>query len=119
MRFDTDVLTPLDPTPTHVVKMSCGGVRFIHNQSVDVDTRFKLCMHLSSCNKTVHLLSRVISSGREKNESMPSSEKYYVQVEFLDVDKNNHRLLANHIDYVIQKTGMSPGTSYGSAHRTA
>lgn len=110
LRFDcNDSTTPLDPRPTHIVKMSCGGLRFVHETSVDADTQINLSLHLPSCDQTVHMASRVISSGEEKSGALASSKhkKYFVQVEFLDLDREVHQLIANHIDYVIQKTGMT------------
>lgn len=107
--LDSDQSVALEPTPTHVVKISCGGLHFLHHCLIDANTRISLCMHLPSSNKTVHLSSRVISSGKTANgvASDINDKNYYVQVEFLDVDQSAHQLLADHISYVISKTGLS------------
>jgi len=71
LRLDCPATTaPVDPQPTHIVKMSCGGLRFVHNTPLDVDTHLNLSMHLPSSDKTIHLTSRVISSGEEKGHSI-------------------------------------------------
>lgn len=107
----------LDPTPTHVVKMSCGGLRFVHSASVDADTNINLSMHLPSSDQTIHVASRVVCSGEETSVSTGSSAQaqYYVQVEFLDLDTTALQLLEDHIHYVIQKTGMT----HRDVHHTA
>jgi len=107
----------LDPTPTHVVKMSCGGLRFVHNASVDADTNINLSMHLPSSDQTIHVASRVICSGEETSgiSASTAQTQYYVQVEFLHLDTEVLQLLEDHIDYVIQKTGMT----HRDVHHTA
>ena len=118
LRFNCDDTTcPLDPQPTHIVKMSCGGLRFVHHSVVDVDTRMNLSVHLPSSDQTIHVTGRVISSGEEKSCSIsPSGQRqYYVQVEFVDLNNKSQKLLKRHIDYVIQKTGMT----HRDVHRTA
>jgi len=66
--LDSEQSETLQPTPTHVVKMSCGGLHFL----------------------------------QEVND-----KSHYVQVEFLDVDQSIHQLLAEHINYVLGKTGLT------------
>lgn len=105
LRLNAEPSTPLNPTPTHVVKMSCGGLRFVHNEAIDAGTTVNLCMHLASSDQTIHIASRVVSSGEEKTTSA-KGKKYCVQVEFQDVDQPVRHLLANHINYVIAKTGV-------------
>jgi len=106
LRLDCPVTTaPVDPQPTHIVKMSCGGLRFVHNTPLDVDTHLNLSMHLPSSDKTIHLTSRVISSGEEKGHSI--QKQYFVQIEFTELDNTDKALLKRHIDHVIQKTGMT------------
>jgi len=96
LRLDCPATTaPVDPQPTHIVKMSCGGLRFVLN----------LSMHLPSSDKTIHLTSRVISSGEEKGHSI--QKQYFVQIEFTELDNTDKALLKRHIDHVIQKTGMT------------
>ncbi len=109
LRLNANPSTPINPAPTHVVKMSCGGLRFVHNTAIDPDTTIKLCIHLPSSGKTVHVACRVISSGEEKSDvfARQNGKQYYVQVEFLEIDQTVHQLLADHIDYVLGKTGMS------------
>jgi len=104
LRLDCSETTgPLNPQPTHIVKMSCGGLRFMHNTAMDVDTQLNLSMHLPSSDQTIHLTSRVISSGEEKNQS--NQKQYFVQLEFIDLDNTAKGLLKRHIDHVIpQKT---------------
>ena len=109
LRLDGNPAEPLNSVPTHVVKMSCGGLRFVHKTAIDTDTNVQLCIHLPSSDKTIHIASRVVSSGEEKSDVFAStkSKRYYVQVEFLNIDQNVHQLLADHVDYVLSKTGMS------------
>lgn len=109
LHLNSDPSNLLDPTPTHVVKMSCGGLRFVHNTSVEAGARINLCIHLPSSDQTIHLASRVISCGEEKSSVFASSNgtNYYVQVEFVDIDKQVRQLLADHIDYVLGKTGLT------------
>lgn len=111
LRLESEQTTsaPLNSTPTHVVKMSCGGLRFAHNTTIEAGTSINLCMHLPSSGKTINVASRVISSGEEKSTIYTGSkrEQYYVQVEFQNVDQSVQQLLADHIDYVIDKTGMT------------
>lgn len=120
LRFNSDEspdTSLLDPTPTHVVKMSCGGLRFVHSASVDADTNINLSMHLPSSDQTIHVGSRVVCSGEDTSgsTSITAQKQYYVQVEFLQLDKSVLQLLEDHIDYVIQKTGMT----HRDVHRTA
>ena len=107
--LDSKQSETLEPTPTHVVKMSCGGLHFLHHCAIDADTRINLCMHLPSSDQTVHLNSRVISSGKTGNGAAAEvkDKSHYVQVEFLDVDQSIHQLLAKHINYVLNKTGLT------------
>jgi len=110
LRFNCDETTdPLDPQPTHVVKMSCGGLRFVHNTAVDVDTCMKLSVHLPSSDQTIHVAARVVLSGEDKGRSFSHSKQkqYFVQLEFVELNSTCQELLARHIDYVIQKTGMT------------
>ncbi len=109
LRLNSDPSEMLDPSPTHVVKLSCGGLRFAHNTSIDAETNIKLCMHLPSSDQTIHLAGRVITSGEEKSASFTgtNTKRYSVQVEFVDVDQQSHQLLADHVDYVLGKTGLS------------
>ncbi len=98
----------LNPQPTHIVKMSCGGLRFVHNTAIDIDTHMNLRVHLPSSDQTIHLAGRVISSGEEKSNAFSHSKQkqYFVQIEFIDLNNTEKELLKNQIDYVIQKTGM-------------
>ncbi len=91
----------LDPTPTHVVKMSCGGLRFSHSVSLDPGSALPLSMHIPSADKTVHIDSRVISSGEEKGTNR---KDYFIQVEFQHINDEVKVLLKDHIDYVLEKT---------------
>jgi|GEM_PF-6825309 len=106
---DASSLEPLDAAPTHVVKMSCGGLRFAHHTSLDAETRLHLSIHLSSSGRTVHIATRVVSSGKEKCDAYSSTQngQHCIQVEFLKVESDVHQLLADHINYVINKTGIS------------
>ncbi len=104
LRLNLDDLastSPLDPAPTHVVKMSCGGLRFSHNALLDPGTALPISMHLPSADKTVHLTSRVISSGEEKGSNRKA---YFIQIEFQHVDAQVKALLEAHINYVLDKT---------------
>ena len=110
LRLNTDGITEaLNPQPTHIVKMSCGGLRFVHHTAVDINTPVSLSFYLPSSDETVHVNCRVISSGEEKSNAFSSSKQnqYFVQMEFIDLDKSAQALLKRHIDYVIQKTGMT------------
>ena len=108
---------PLNPQPTHIVKMSCGGLRFVHNTAIDVDTPVNLSFHLPSSDQTLHVACRVVSSGEEKGHTFSSSkqQQYFVQIEFTGLDNSSRELLKRHIDYVIQKTGMT----HRDVHRIA
>ena len=99
----------LNPQPTHIVKMSCGGLRFVHSTAIDINTHMNLRVHLPSSDQTIHLASRVISSGEEKGHlfSHSKQKQYFVQIEFLDLNNTEKEQLKRHIDYVIQKTGMT------------
>ncbi len=105
----SETTDPLNPQPTHIVKMSCGGLRFVHNTAIDIGTRMNLSVHLPSSDQTIHLASRVISSGEEKSQLLSHSKQkqYFVQIEFVELSKTVLELLKRHIDHVIQKTGMT------------
>ncbi len=108
LRLNADESTALDCTPTHVVKLSCGGLRFVHHAALKPDSRIALALHLTSSNTTVHINCRVVSSGEEKsriNSTCPDKH-YFAQVQFLDVEAGVHKLLTDHINYVLHKTGM-------------
>ena len=95
------------PLPTHIVQLSCGGLRFCHDASFECDTLLMLSLHLPTANKTIHLESRVIASGEEKTgNTLPCDKPCFVQVVFENIDNNNHQLLKHHVDHVIEKTGV-------------
>lgn len=105
--LETGIVEELDPVPTHIVKMSCGGLRFLHNTSLESDTSLQLRMFLPSANETICVNSRVIASGEEKTDAAKHCNKhYFVQVEFQQMDTHQQELLENHINYVIEKTGV-------------
>jgi len=103
--IEESAATAIDSAPTHIVKMSCGGLRFVHDTPLDTGVTLLLSMRLASVDKTVHLTSRVIASGEEKTV-FSSIKSYFVQVQFENIDLNVQQLLENHINYVIEKTGV-------------
>lgn len=116
LRFNDDGQAPspvLDHAPTHVVKMSCGGMRFVHETSLEPDTTLDLSLYLPSADQTVHIESRVISSGEEKTSS--TEKTYFVQLAFQQVNDQVQSLLKNHIDYVQSKTSSYSAEYYYSA----
>ncbi len=101
---EPDASTPLDSTPTHIVKLSCGGLRFLHDEPIEANTAVLLSLHLPGTGKTVHLNSRVISSGEEKSRT---AMRYFVQVEFQNPDTQTRQQLKDHIEFVSKKTGTT------------
>jgi len=102
----SDLEIPLDPNPTHIVKISCGGMRFLHNSQIDAGTDLCISMYLSSSQLTVQLNSRVISSGEDNTSAKGKSESHFVQVEFQNINTDTKQLLEDHIDYLLEKTGV-------------
>lgn len=101
-----DTCAPLDPTPTHIVKISYGGMRFLHESAMDANDNVYLSLYLPLADQTVQLNSRVVSCGEEKTPSARRYHKpYFVQVEFQNIDEHVHQLLKNHINDVLAKTG--------------
>jgi len=103
------VATPdvLGPLPTHIVQLSCGGLRFCHTATFENNTSLLLTLHLPSADKTVQLESRVIASGEEKpGNIIPCDKPCFVQVVFKNIDNSVQKLLEDHVDYVIEKTGV-------------
>ncbi len=100
----SNLRTALDSQPTHIVKLSCGGLRFQHHSSLDENSELLISMHLPSISKTVHIDSRVISSGEEKTKAHHPSKTYFVQVEFQKMDDQVVAMLKEHINYVLAKT---------------
>ena len=97
---------PLDPAPTHIVKLSYGGMRFLHDDVLNTDDNVNLSLYLPLADQTIQLNSRVITCGEEKTSTRRPYEKpYFVQVEFQNVNEQVHLLLKNHIDNVRAKTG--------------
>jgi len=95
------------PLPTHIVQLSCGGLRFCHDASFECDTPLLLNLHLPTADKTIQIESRVIASGEEKpGNTLPCDKPCFVQVVFENIGSSNHQLLKNHVDYVIEKTGV-------------
>jgi len=110
--------SPLDPVPTHVVKMSCSGLRFLHDSAFESDSQICLSVHLTSSDKTIQINSRVVSSGEEKTigNATPHQKPYYVQVEFQNLTEQSLQLLKSHIDQVIEKTGIINRDTYYTAN---
>ena len=101
-----DTCAPLDPTPTHIVKISYGGMRFLHESAMDTNDNVNLSLYLPLADQTIQLNSRVVICGEEKTPSARRYLKpYFVQVEFQNIDEHVHQLLKNHINDVLAKTG--------------
>ena len=103
---------PLDPAPTHIVKLSYGGMRFLHDDVLNTDDNVNLSLYLPLADQTVQLNSRVVTCGEQKSPSnRPYEKPYCVQVEFKNINEQVHLLLKNHIDDILAKTGTEH-TSY-------
>ena len=103
---------PLDPAPTHIVKLSYGGMRFLHDDVLNTDDNVNLSLYLPLADQTVQLNSRVVTCGEQKSPSnRPYEKPYFVQVEFKNINEQVHLLLKNHIDDILAKTGTEH-TSY-------
>lgn len=95
---------PLDTTPTHVVNISTGGLRFLHEKNLPPSESLLVTLCLGPQKETVSLRAEVISSVEATNQS--GNKRYNSRVKFKNVDKAALALLDQHISYVLNKTYM-------------
>lgn len=93
---------PLDTTPTHVVNISTGGMRFLHETPLPSSEPLLVTMCLGPQMETVSLRAVVISSLEARNHL--GNKRYNARVKFLNVDKTAQNLLDQHINYVLSQT---------------
>lgn len=93
---------PLETTPTHVVNISSGGVRFLHETKLPLSEPLLVTMCLGPQMETVSLHAEVISSLEATNHS--GNKRYNARVRFIDIDKAAQNLLDMHIDHVLNQT---------------
>ncbi len=93
---------PLDTTPTHVVNLSLGGLRFEHERDLPLSQDLLLTMCLGPNRETVSLQAEVVSSVEEKGNS--GNKRFKAHVKFKNVDQTAHNLLNQHIDHILNQT---------------
>lgn len=92
---------PLDTTPTHVVNISTGGMRFLHETKLPASEPLLVTMCLGPQMETVSLHAEVISSPEATTPS--GNKRYNAQVKFVNIDKTAQNLLDLHINHVLNQ----------------
>lgn len=94
--------SPLDSTPTHVVNLSTGGLRFLHETKLEENKSLRLTLRLGPKNETISIQAIVISSVEEKTQS--GNKRYNARVRFTNVNNTARNLLEQHISHVLNQT---------------
>lgn len=92
----------LDTTPTHVVNISAGGIRFLHETKLSSNDPLRVTLCLGQQKQPVSLQAEVISSLEAKNHS--GAKSYDARVKFINIDKTAQNLLDQHISHVLNQT---------------
>ena len=98
----------LPATPSHVVRLSATGLRFVNTDPLQPGQSVSLDMHLGSENMPMQINGSVVCAGEEKNANKVIG--YYAGIRFEALNDGLTQRLNRHIEYVLKQSCMPTST---------